>query len=129
MAYVSGTAGSVSYVSGGTTQVVGVHEWSLSVDQDTPETTAFGDQWRTYVAGIRNWTGSMGMHGDPIAASQTFINALQIGGSAALVFRFHAGTNYYSGSAIVSGHSPETAYDGIYEDSFDLQGSGPLTLT
>lgn len=129
MAYVSGTAGSVVYVSGGTTQVVGVHEWSIDVGQETPETTAFGDQWRTYVAGIRNWTGSMGMHGDPSASSQGFIRDLQIGGSAAVTFRFYAGTNYYSGSAMVSGHAPEVAYDGIFEDSFDLQGSGPLSFT
>lgn len=129
MAYVSGTAGSVVYVSGGTTAVVGVHEWSLDVGQDTPETTAFGDQWRTYVAGIREWSGSFGMHGDPIAASQSFVQNLQLGGSAALTFRFYMGTNFYSGSAMVSGHSPEVAYDGIFEDSFDLQGSGPLTFT
>lgn len=126
MAYQSGTAGSVAYVSGGTTVVVGVHEWSIDVGQDTPETTAFGDQWRSFVAGIREWTGSMGMHGDAVAASQAFIRNLQIGGSAALVFRFYAGTNYYEGSAMVSGHSPEIAFDGIYEDSFDLQGTGPL---
>lgn len=129
MAYISGTAGSVTYVSGGTTVVAGVHEWSIDVGQDTPETTAFGDQWRTFVAGIREWTGSMGMHGDPAAASQAFIRDLQIGGSAALTFRFYAGTNYYSGSALVSGHAPEVAYDGIFEDSFDLQGSGPLAFT
>lgn len=66
------------------------------------------------------------MHGDPAAASQNFITDLQIGGSASLEFRFYAGTNYYRGSAIVTGHSPEVAYDGIFEDSFDLQGNGPL---
>lgn len=129
MAYVSGTAGSVAYVSGGTTVVSGVSEWSLDVSQDTPETTAFGDQWRTFVAGIREWTGSMGMHGDPTAASQGFIRNLQTGGSTAITFRFYAGTNYYEGSAMVSGHSPEVSYDGIFEDSFDLQGSGALSFT
>lgn len=129
MSYVSGTAGSVAYVSGGTTVMAGVHEWSIDVGQDTPETTAFGDQWRTYVAGIREWTGSMGMHGDPAASSQDFVRDLQTGGSAAVEFRFYAGTNYYSGSAIVTGHSPEVAYDGIFEDSFDLQGSGALAFT
>lgn len=129
MAYISGTAGSVAYVSGGTTVVVGCHEWSIDVGQDTPETTAFGDQWRTFIPGIREWSGSMGMHGDTSAASQAFIRNLQIGGSAALEFRFFAGTNYFSGSAMVSGHAPEVAYDGIFEDSFDLQGSGPLTFT
>ena len=68
MAYVSGTAGSVAYVSGGTTVVTGVHEWSIDVGQETPETTAFGDQWRTYVAGIRDWTGMLPLApGDPEA--------------------------------------------------------------
>lgn len=129
MAYVSGTAGSVAYVSGGTTVVTGVHEWSIDVGQETPETTAFGDQWRTYVAGIREWSASMGMHADPAAAGQAFITNLQIGGSAAVTFRFYAGTNYYAGSAMVSGHNPEVAFDGIYEDSFDLQGSGALSFT
>lgn len=128
MAYVSGTAGSVAYVSGGTTVVAGVHEWSIDVGQETPETTAFGDQWRTHVAGIREWSASMGMHGDPAASSQNFITNLQTGGSASVEFRFFAGTNYYAGSGIVTGHSPEVAFDGIYEDSFDLQGSGPLTF-
>lgn len=129
MAYVSGTAGSVAYVSGGTTVVTGVTEWSIDVGQETPETTAFGDQWRTYVAGIREWSGSMGMHGDPASAGQGFIRDLQVGGSASIVFRFYAGSNYYSGSAMVSGHAPEVSYDGIFEDSFDLQGSGPLSWT
>lgn len=128
MAYVSGTAGSVAYVSGGTTVVAGVHEWSIDVGQDTPETTAFGSNWRTFIAGIREWTASMGMRGDPAAASQEFIQDLQTGGSTSLEFRFYAGTNYYSGSAMVTGHSPEVAFDGIYEDAFDLQGSGPLTF-
>lgn len=129
MAFVSGTAGNVTYVSGGTTTIVGVHEWSLDVGQETPEVTAFGDQWRVYVPGIREWSGSFGMHGDPAAASQAFIRNLQIGGSAAMVFQFLMGTNYFSGSAMVSGHSPEVAYDGVFEDSFDLQGSGPLSFT
>lgn len=126
MAYVSGTAGSVAYVSGGTTVMAGVHEWSIDVGQETPETTAFGDQWRTHVAGVREWTGAMAMHGDPDAPSQDFVRDLQTGGSASVEFRFYAGTNYYVGSALVTGHSPEVSYDGIFEDSFDLQGSGPL---
>lgn len=129
MAYVSGTAGSVAYVSGGTTVVSGAHEWSLDIGRDTPETTAFGDSWRTYVNGIGEWSGSFGVRADPASAAQTFVRNLLIGGSAALEFRFFAGTNYYSGSALVTGGGPEVAYDGIWENSFDFQGSGTLTYT
>lgn len=129
MAFISGTAGSVVYVSGGTTAVVGAYEWSLDVGQETPEVTAFGDQWRVYLPGIREWSGSFGMRGDTSAASQAFVRAMLFGGSAGVEFRFFAGTNYYSGSALATGGAPEIAYDGALENSFDIQGSGPLTFT
>jgi hypothetical protein len=69
------------------------------------------------------------MHANPAETSQDFIRNLQVGGSAAVMFRFFAGTNYYAGSALVTGHAPEVSFDGIFEDNFDLQGSGALTYT
>lgn len=129
MAYVSGTAGSVAYVSGGTTSIAGVHEWSIDIGQDTPEVTAFGDGWRNYVNGIKEWSGSFGVRKDPAVTAQDTVRGYLIGGSAPVVHRFYAGTNYYSGSVIVTGSSPELAFDGTWEDSFDFQGVGPLTYT
>lgn len=129
MAFVSGTAGSIAYVSGGTTTVSGAHEWSLDIGQETPEVTAFADSFRNYIQGIREWSGSFGLHGDPASAGQTFVRNLLLGGSAPLEFRFYAGTNYYSGSALVTGAAPEIAFDGAWENSFDIQGCGTLTYT
>lgn len=126
---VSGTAGSVSYVSGGTTAIAAVHQWSLDISRDTPEITAMGDSWRAYVNGIGGWTGSLQIRNDAGDASQAFVRNLILGGSASLVFRFLAGTNYYSGSAFVNGASPELAYDGVWGTSHDLQGNGPLAYT
>lgn len=126
---VSGTAGSVAYVSGGTTIVTAVHQWSLDISRDTPETTAMGDNWRVYINGLGAWTGSMQLRNDAGDASQAFVRNLVLGGSAAITFRFLAGTNYYSGSALVNGASPELAYDGVWGTSHDLQGSGALSYT
>lgn len=126
MAYVSGTAGSVAYVSGGTTVVVGAYEWGLDLGQETPETTAFGENWKTFIPGIREWSGNVSMRGDASAASQAFIRNMLLGGSAAIEIRFFQGTNYYAGSALANGASPGIAYDGVSVYDTDLQGSGPL---
>lgn len=127
MAYVSGTAGSVVIVPSGTASVTGAHEWSLDLGQETPEVTAFGDSWKVFVPGIREWSGSFGLRHDDTSAVAGSVRGYLTGGSAPVKFRFAAGTNYYEGSALVTGASPEVAYDGVWETSYDIQGSGPLT--
>lgn len=126
---VSGTAGSVAVVSGGTTVIGSVKEWSLDIAHNTPETTAFGDSWRTYIAGIREFSGSLSLNVDPADAAQTTVRNAILNGSAAFTFRFYAGTNYYAGSALVSGISPSLGFDGVWENSADIQGSGALSYT
>lgn len=129
MAFVGGTAGSVVVVSGGTTTVGGVKEWSLDIGHNVVETTVFGDAWRSYIAGIREFSGSLTLISDDSDSAQTTVRNAIIGGSAPFEFRFHKGSNYYSGSALVSGLSPGISYDGVGEDSADFQGSGALTYT
>jgi hypothetical protein len=129
MAFVSGTAGSVTYVSGGTPIITGVHEWSLDVGQDTPEVTAFGDGWRVYINGIKEWSGSFALYKNPAGTAQDFVRNMLVGGSVPIVFQFYGGTNYYSGSAMPTKAAPAIAYDGVWEDSYDIQGSGPLSYT
>ncbi len=129
MAFVSGTAGSVAYVNSGTPIVTGVHEWSLNIGQDTPEVTAFGDGWRVFINGIKEWDGSFALYKDTAGTAQDFVRNMILGGSVPLVFRFAAGTNYYSGSVMPTGASPAIAYDGVWEDSYDVKGSGPLSFT
>lgn len=127
MAFQSGTAGSVAYVNSGTTSVTSAYEWSIDIGQNTPEVTAFGDSFKVFIAGIREWKASFGVRNDAAQTSQDFVRNLIIGGSVPLVFRFAMGTNIYSGSALPTGAKPSLAYDGAGMISYDLQGSGPLT--
>lgn len=129
MAYTSGTAGSVAFVSGGTTVITGAYSWSLDISMETPETTAFGDSWKTYLPGIREWTGTIELIKDPASGVQGSVQALIIGGSAAAVFQLYEGTKYYNGSAYVSGGAPEISYDDKAVISYDLTGHGPLSYT
>jgi hypothetical protein len=129
MSFVSGTAGSVAYVSGGTTMVQGAHEWTVTVKQDTPEVTIFGDSFKNYLPGIRSWTASVSLKADPAQPSQDTIRNMILGGSVPIAFRFYAGTNYYSGSAMPNSIAPSVSYDDAWVNKIDMQGVGTLSYT
>jgi hypothetical protein len=130
MAFVSGTVGQCGVCfrrHNCDRQRIPVVE--LDVTQNAPEVTAFGDSFKNFIQGIREWKGSLGVRADPSQASQDVVRNMLIGGSAPIVFRFFMGSNYYSGSAFPSNGKPEIAYDGAAMLSYDLQGCGSLSYT
>lgn len=127
MAPLSGTAGSVVYMTGGTTNIVGIGEWSLDIGMDTVETTDFGDQWRERIAGLRQFSGSFGGRADNDASQTTLRNAM-LGGSAVALRLYDSGTTYYNvASAYLTGLSPSITMDGRGDVSYNFEGSGSLT--
>lgn len=127
MAALSGTAGSVVYMTGGTTLVVGIGEWSLDIGADTVETTAFGDSWRTRIAGIRQYSGNLSGRGESDASAATLRNAM-MGGSAIALRLYDSATTYYNvTSAFFTGVSPSITFDGRADVSYDFEGNGSLS--
>jgi predicted secreted protein len=127
MAALSGTAGSVVYMTGGTTTVQGIKEWSLDIGMDPSEITAFGDQWRRIIAGIRQFSGSFSGNADD-DTSQTNLRNAMLGGSAIALRLYDKSTSYYNvGSAFLTNMGPSVSYDGEATNSFDFDGNGALT--
>ena len=50
---VAGKNGKVVIGSGGEEKVVGIKSWSLELSLETLETTALGDDWKNYIAGLK----------------------------------------------------------------------------
>lgn len=128
MAPISGTAGSVVIVAGGTSVVGEIAEWSASFVMDPVETTAFGDNWMEFVASVRGVTGSFQGNWDRSDAVQGSVIAYQMAGSA-LTLRLYAGTSYYSGSAFLTGMEPAISQKGKGDVAFNFTGNGAWTLT
>lgn len=126
---LSGTAGSVVYMTGGTTTVGSISEWSLDLSHSPVETTAFGNQWQEYIPSIRNATGSFsGNFYDGDTAQGNLISAM-LGGSAVAFRLYVSGSKYYNiGTAYLTGQGPSISNDGKAETSFDFQVSGPVTF-
>lgn len=111
--------------------VADVKGWTLDIGVDALEDTALGDDWKTYVAGLNEWTASA----DAIWAvatdtdGQTAMQTSFLAGTAVTLKFYVDDTNYYSGSAIITSMSIEDQVDDLVLCSFEFQGSGALSYT
>ncbi len=129
MAALTGTAGSVLYVAGGTTVVGNISEWSLDLSHSPVETTAFGNNWQMYVPSIRGATGAMSGNFDHANAMQQNIATALLNGTAVALQLHLDDTKYFNiGTAYVTGYSPSISQAGKADVSFDFTVSDAVTF-
>jgi len=129
MAAISGTLGSVVYMTGGTATVGEIREWSLDLGHSPVDVTAFGDSWERYMPSIRNATGAFSGNMDTASAQQTALRNSMLGGSAVALRLYVNASNYFNvGTSYLTGMSPGVSVDGKVDTSFDFQVSGAVTF-
>ena len=123
-------AGSEGTVKVGSNAIAEIRSFSLEETADTLEDTTMGDTARTYKSSLTTFTGSVDVFWDETDTSGQ--GALTIGASVTLNVYPEgdaSGDTYYSGSAIVTGVTRSSSFDGLVEASMTVQGSGALTAT
>jgi hypothetical protein len=123
-------AGSEGTVKVGSNAIAEIRSFSLEETADTLEDTTMGDTARTYKSSLTTFTGSVDVFWDETDTSGQ--GALTIGASVTLNVYPEgdaSGDTYYSGSAIVTGITRSSSFDGLVEASITVQGSGALTAT
>lgn len=104
-----------------------LRSFSLESTAETIEDTSMGDTSRTYKVGLKTFTGTASVFFDETDTAQT---ALVAGAEITLnVYPEGAssGDTYYTGSAIVTGRTINSSFDGMVEAEISFQGSGALT--
>jgi len=104
-----------------------LRSFSLETTAETIEDTSMGDTSRTYKVGLKTFTGTASVFFDETDTAQT---ALVAGAEITLnVYPEGAssGDTYYTGSAIVTGRTINSSFDGMVEAEISFQGSGALT--
>lgn len=112
----------------GANEVAEVVDFTVSESADTHDDTSKGDDWRSFKAGHKTWTGELTCRYDPTDANGQ--EALTIGATVALVLQPIGGTTgnpELTGNAIVTAVSEETPLEGLAGRTFSFQGSGALT--
>ena len=122
--------GSEGTVKVGSDAIAEIRSFSLEESADTLEDTTMGDTARTYKSSLTTFTGSVDVFWDE--TDTTGQGALTIGASVTLNVYPEgdtAGDTYYTGTAIVTGVTRSSSFDGLVEASITVQGSGALIAT
>lgn len=121
-------AGSEGTVKVGANAVAEIRSFSVSETADTIESTVMGDAARTYKPSLKSFTGSLDVYWDETDTNGQ--GALTVGSEVTIGFYPEgstSGDSYYTGSAIVTGLTVNSSFDGMVEASITIQGTGALS--
>lgn len=127
---VAGKNGKVVIGSSATKKVVGIKNWSLELSLETLETTALGDDWKNYIAGLKEWTASSeGDYEVPVdTEGQAALQNAFLEGTTVTVKLYVDAKNYYQGEAYISSLSIEDPVDDVVSISIEFTGTGALSF-
>lgn len=123
-------AGSEGTVKVGANAIAEIRSFSIEETADTLEDTTMGDTARTRKASLTSFSGSVDVLWDE--TDTTGQGALTIGAEVTLNLYpegSDTGDTYMTGSAIVTGRTINSSYDGLVEMSISVEGNGALTTT
>lgn len=132
MAVHSGLEGIVR-VGGTPATVAELTEWTLETSGETTDSTSINTAtanggWRTHVATLKGWSGSVKCFWD-----ETDTNGQQtIDAGLSVDFKFYpegntTGDVFFSGTGIVTAVNRSAKVDGLVEVEFSFTGTGALT--
>ena len=123
-------AGSEGTVKVGSDAIAEIRSFSIEETADTIEDTSMGDGARTYKQSLTSFSGSIDVFWDETDTAGQ--GGLTIGAEVTLNLYPEGdttGDSYLSGSAIVTGRSVSSSFDGLVEMSISVQGNGALTTS
>ena len=123
---VTGTGGAVKL---GTNKIAEISNWSLDLGADDIDITSFDSEgWKEYLAGLREWSGSIEGNFDSTdtTGQKAILNAWLNGTKLSFTFEVSSGVTF-TGDAFVK-PSIEVPVDDKASFSCDIQGTGALTL-
>jgi hypothetical protein len=120
--------GSEGTVKVGANAIAEIRSFSISETGDTVEDTTMGDAARTYKPSLTSFSATVEVFWDETdtqgqvalsVGAEVTLNAYPEGSASSAA--------YVTGSAIVTGRTINSSFDGMVEASITLQGTGALT--
>jgi len=132
----TGENGVVKFVGGDSTvaTVASVRTFNIDQEVQTIESTVMGSGARSYIPGLRQFSGSMDLYfRDDDAGQRNLLSFANGGGSegVAKIELYPSGETIgqkLSGNVIITNFSITSNFDGMVEATADFQGSGSLTV-
>lgn len=116
----------------GMSKVIGIKNWSLSLNIDTIDTTSLGEDWKSYILGLKEWTAtSDGDYTISESSTENVQGSLQnafLNGVTVIVRFYVNDTYYYAGNAIITSLSIDDPVADVIGISIGFTGCGALTF-
>ncbi len=131
----TGESGVIKFSEDGSAVVAVGNVRSFSIDQETQtiESTVMGSGSRTYLPGLKQFSGTMDVFfRESDEGQKSLFDAIggSFGSTAIELYPSGLVTGIkLSGNVIITGHSISTNFDGMTEASITFQGDGALTKT
>lgn len=113
------------------TTVFGGQDWSIDFSGDVVDISDMGDEWKSKLAGLADWSGSFNCLFDLTDAPQRAIHDALVAASPSPELtdaKFYVDdTHYYSGTILVTGVKVEAKLDDVVRLSITFEGSGAPT--
>jgi len=126
-------AGKNGKVCLGTSKIIGIKNWSLSLSVSTLDTTSLGDDWKSYILGLKEWTATS--DGDytitSVDSNEDVQNGLQsayLTGTTVILRLYVDEKHYYSGAAVITSLSIDDPVADVVGISIGFTGCGALTF-
>lgn len=135
MAYASAPFhGKLCRVRKNSVNVAYTTEWSINAQVDMSDQSAQGDTWKTGLAGLASWSGSMKMYFVPGNTEQkALLDELSGAGPGTkltdVVFVQDAQANQFTGNIFLTSMAIPGSMGGVVTLSFNFQGDGQLSIT
>lgn len=127
---MSAISGSDCQVSVGSAKVDLIGDYSLDFGPAMLDISQFGNDWKDFLAGVREWSGSFnGSLNMTDTNGQTALVTAGLNGTSVTLKLYVSATNYFSGTAFVSKISVKSSIGGKADVSFSYTGSGTLAYT
>lgn len=134
---IAGKSGKITIngEAGAEQKVMGITNWSLSLLISTLDTTSLGDDWKTYLVGLKEWTASASGNYEVTNASTTSIasqSALQdafLNGTPVDIKLYVNAEHYYQGTAVIASMTIDDTLEDVVNISFEFTGCGALSFS
>jgi len=114
-----------------TNTVLSCNEWSLNLEIATIPATDFGDTWEEFLVGLRGASGQFVGRFDPSDTNgHVALQTEALSGTSGVSLRLYInGSNYYSGTALITSFAPKADVGGAVTVTYGYRFTGTVSYT
>ena len=124
---MAGLAGKDGSLVIGSDTMEEVNSWNLDLGTDMLEDTALGDEWKTVVAGLSEWSATVEVSWLMSDTAQVAVQNAYLNKTSVAPKLYTNAANYYTGTAYIETMSVSDPVADLVTATMGLKGNGAMT--